>query len=132
MRLNGGTETQNLWPARWPADRANVVIYEDPQDGELGHLTKGAIALIEESDLPYFLSLGGITEIDEATANERGRTWRPDRAVVAKPDEVIKILADILVSGRKPTEKEIASLDPNNAEPGINIETFDIRRHYKR
>lgn len=127
------------WPESWDDEAsigANVVAYQDE-----GLPVEYAIAVAPNVLAERLLADPGIEEIDEDTANEFGRRWRPQYIRLDDPIALIEKLEAALPRIRQlvkaeeqnPLGRLLQALDPDDdSEPGLaRSKCFEIREHLR-
>jgi len=120
-------QTTLHWPEWWGdvAPRVDVVAYQDD-----GLETEGAICVCDNSTWDEIAAHNdkAIAELDEATANAKGRVWRPQIEKITDERAVIGVVAKS-VRGEKLSKDDLAVIDPEDSTPGIaKSPLFDVRR----
>ena len=122
-------QTDFTYPAWWSEVVAlvDIVAYED-HPGNHGHQKEGAVCVCDDPtwDLIEAKNDPAIEELDDVTANEKGRSWRPQVEKVTDGNVLLTVIAK-MEKGKNLTTDERKAIDPDDPTPGRSkSRLFDV------
>ena len=127
--VKDGVETTFTWPDWW-MDVVESVIVEAYEETETkGRKTEGCVCICEDEVWDYIEAKNDpkIKVLNEASANAKGRKWRPQVIKIHDPESVLAACAKSAI-GRALTAEEKKSLDPDDSTKGVGkTKKFDVR-----
>lgn len=120
-------QTPITWPEWWGDvyTRVDTLTYQDE-----GRTEEGALCVCDDETWERIAAHNdpAIQELDEDTANAKGRAWRPQVEKIDNQEAALCVLAKA-VRGEELTDDDRAVIDPDNDRPGVRKSPlFDVRR----
>ena len=126
----GDAQTTFKWPTWWDEVKEHVQVEAYQDSANHGKQTEGCVCVCEDHIWEEIEAKNdpAIVLLTEASANTKGREWRPQIEKITDSDALLSVVAKV-AAGEDLTDDDLAVLDVNDPTPGRGkSKLFDVRK----
>jgi len=126
----GETQTTFKWPTWWDEVKEHVQVEAYQDSTNHGKQTEGCVCVCEDHIWEEIESHGdpAIVLLNEASANTKGRAWRPQIDKITDQNALLAVVAKV-AANEALTAKDLKVLDVDDPTPGRGkSRLFDVRK----